>query len=286
MTLVVRPKSSFFRVKVVAAGVALVVHGSVVALLMTGLSPEPGSGPVIKTMTTELIAMAPPVETTEPLSLDPQSVPDVASPETEPQPVPEPEPLPESPPQPEPKPKPKPKPKPAPPSENSAAEIAAADLARKRVADEKRQEELARQKREQQQQERQREKAAQQQQAQDAELARQRHAANLAAAAASAEENRQRLADSQQYVPISKKAPDYPRRALGQRLEGDCTVGYTVTPQGHVQAPKVVGECHPLFVRPSIEAAKAFKYQPRLINGMAVAVPNVRNTFHYKIEDR
>lgn len=280
MTLVVRPTSSFFRVKVVAAGVALVVHGSVVALLMMGLSPEPGSGPVIKTMTTELIAMAPPVETTEPLSLDPQSVPDVASPETEPQPVPEPEPLPESPPQPE--------PKPVPPSDNSAAEVAAADLARKRVADEKRQEELARQKREQQQQERQREKAAQQQrkQAQDAELARQRHAANLAAAAASAEENRQRLADSQQYLPISKKAPDYPRRALGQRLEGDCTVGYTVTPQGHVQAPKVIGECHPLFVRPSIEAAKAFKYQPRLINGMAVAVPNVRNTFHYKIEDR
>lgn len=280
MTLVLRPTSSFFRVKVVAAGVALMVHGSVVALLMMGLSPEPGSGPVIKTMTTELIAMAPPVETTEPLSLDPQSVPDVASPETEPQPVPEPEPLPESPPQPE--------PKPVPPSDNSAAEVAAADLARKRVADEKRQEELARQKREQQQQERQREKAAQQQrkQAQDAELARQRHAANLAAAAASAEENRQRLADSQQYLPISKKAPDYPRRALGQRLEGDCTVGYTVTPQGHVQAPKVIGECHPLFVRPSIEAAKAFKYQPRLINGMAVAVPNVRNTFHYKIEDR
>ena len=267
MTLVVpSPKSSFFRVKVMAVSVALVVHGSVVALLMMGLNPEPGSGPVIKTMTTELIAMAPPMETTEPLSLDPQSVTDVAPPESPPQP----------------------EPKSAPPSENSAAEIAAADLARKRVADEKRQEELARQKREKQQQEQQREKAAQQQlkQAQDAELARQRHAANQAAAAASAEENRQRLADSQQYLPIFKKAPDYPRRALDQRLEGDCTVDYTVTPQGHVQAPKVVGECHPLFVRPSIEAAKAFKYQPRLVNGMAVAVPNVRNTFHYKIEDR
>ena len=59
---------------------------------------------------------------------------------------------------------------------------------------------------------------------------------------------------------------------------------YTVTPQGRVADPQVAGECHPLFVRPSLAAAKTFRYQPRIVAGQAVAVVGVKNTFHYRIE--
>jgi len=45
----------------------------------------------------------------------------------------------------------------------------------------------------------------------------------------------------------------------------------------------VVGQCHPLFVKPSLAAAKRFRYQPRVVDGQAVAVANVKNTFTYKI---
>ena len=90
--------------------------------------------------------------------------------------------------------------------------------------------------------------------------------------------------DVRQYLPISKQAPDYPQRALDKGIEGDCTVEYSVTPQGKVDNPKVVGNCHPAFIRPSLVAAATFRYQPRLIDGQAVTVPGVRNTFHYKIQ--
>lgn len=91
-------------------------------------------------------------------------------------------------------------------------------------------------------------------------------------------------ADVRQYLPISKQAPDYPQRALDKGIQGDCTVEYSVTPQGTVDNPKVVGNCHPAFIRPSLVAAATFRYQPRVIDGQAVTVPGVRNTFHYKIQ--
>ncbi|AZE54893.1 Ferric siderophore transport system, periplasmic binding protein TonB [Pseudomonas synxantha] len=90
--------------------------------------------------------------------------------------------------------------------------------------------------------------------------------------------------DSRQYQPLSKAAPDYPERALDKNIEGDCTLEYSVNIQGRVENPKVLDGCHPLFIRPSLAAANTFRYQPRVVDGKAVVVPAVRNTFHYRIK--
>lgn len=90
--------------------------------------------------------------------------------------------------------------------------------------------------------------------------------------------------DSRQYQPLSKAAPDYPERALDKNIEGDCTLEYSVNIQGRVENPKVLDGCHPLFIRPSLAAANTFRYQPRVVDGKPVAVPVVRNTFHYRIK--
>ncbi|WP_312966622.1 energy transducer TonB, partial [Stutzerimonas kunmingensis] len=108
-----------------------------------------------------------------------------------------------------------------------------------------------------------------------------------AARAEAAERARQAAAAeaaSRQYLPIAKKPPVYPQRALDAGLQGSCTVSYTVDVDGRVRSPEVVGDCHPLFIRPSLTAAKSFRYQPRIVDGRAVAVPDVKNTFHYRIE--
>jgi protein TonB len=89
--------------------------------------------------------------------------------------------------------------------------------------------------------------------------------------------------DIKGYLPVSKQAPDYPTRAMDQGLEGECTVSYTVNAQGRIENPKAEADCHPLFVRPSINAAKQFQYQPRMVNGQAVSVAQVRNVFQYRI---
>lgn len=112
--------------------------------------------------------------------------------------------------------------------------------------------------------------------------ARQAEAERQAAAAARARAEAE--AASRQYLPIAKQAPDYPQRALDRRIEGECTVVYTVDAQGRVADPQIVGNCHPLFIKPSLAAAKRFRYQPRVVDGQAVAVANVKNTFTYRIQ--
>ncbi|MCQ4295182.1 energy transducer TonB [Pseudomonas stutzeri] len=116
------------------------------------------------------------------------------------------------------------------------------------------------------------------------EARRQAQATERAEAAERARQAAAAEAASRQYLPIAKKPPVYPQRALDSGLQGSCTVSYTVDAQGRARSPKVVGDCHPLFIRPSLTAAESFRYQPRIVDGRAVPVPDVRNTFHYRIE--
>lgn len=89
------------------------------------------------------------------------------------------------------------------------------------------------------------------------------------------------------YLPIVKVAPIYPQRAVTRGIEGYCVVSYTVTRQGTVRDPVVVqDQCtSSLFHRASRQAALKFKYKPRVVDGEAREVPNVRNKFTFKLED-
>ena len=84
------------------------------------------------------------------------------------------------------------------------------------------------------------------------------------------------------YLPIVKVAPIYPRRALARGLTGTCTVKYTVTTAGTVKDVEVVPEMcsDEIFVRSSIEAAKRFRYKPRVIDGLAVQVSVIYNKIY------
>ncbi|UUY09045.1 energy transducer TonB [Pseudomonas sp. J452] len=241
-----------------AAVVAVGLHGLVLGLLLfhwPDTTPEP---PQVRTLTTRLISLAPPAPPAPP---QPEVV------------------VPPAPPLPEQLVKPVEAPKPDPRLQQQKLELEQAALARKRVEEQKRTEQRQEQQRiEQQRLEQQRREVEAQVQQQQQRLAEQQ------AQAAERARQAEAAAASRQYLPIAKDAPDYPERALDKGIQGDCTVSYRVNPQGRVESPQVVGDCHPLFVRPSLTAAKTFRYQPRIVDGQAVAVEGVKNTFHYRIE--
>ncbi|QKE65548.1 TonB family protein [Aquipseudomonas campi] len=236
-----------------AAVVAVGLHALVLGLLLfhwPDTTPEP---PQVRTLTTRLISLAPPAPPAPP---QPEMV---VAPPVPLEPV-----------------KPVEAPKPDPRIQQQKLEQAA--LARKRVEEQKRDEQRQEQQRiEQQRLEQQRREA-------EAQAQQQRLAEQQAQAAERARQVEAAAAASRQYLPIAKDAPDYPERALDKGIQGDCTVSYRVNPQGRVENPQVVGDCHPLFIRPSLSAAKSFRYQPRIVDGQAVAVEGVKNTFHYRIE--
>jgi len=231
--------------------VSVALHSAVVAFLVLGWSMEQSlPEPVPSTLKTRLVML--PAE------------PVMAPPAPEPVPVVTPAPVVEARPE-------VVKPKVDP--QIQARKLEQAALARKRVEEQK-QAQVEQQK-------------AAQQRAEQVEVQRQQAVAEQARVAAAYNARRAQqaaAADVRQYLPISKQAPDYPQRALDKGIQGDCTVEYSVTPQGKVDNPKVVGNCHPAFIRPSLVAAATFRYQPRMVDGQAVTVPGVRNTFHYKIQ--
>lgn len=244
LSIAPRDTAGFWR-NSLAASFAVALHVGVLAVLMLGWSTEKPVVEAPRVMHTQLVMLPPaPAPVPEPVAV-------AAPPPPEPVAVPVP-------------------PKPVVDPQIQAQKLEKAALARKRVEEKKAE----------QQQERlateQRNRELEQQR-----LSQERLAAQRAQPAAPAPAP---VFDSRQYQPLSKEAPDYPERALDKNIEGDCSVEYTVNTQGRVENPKVLDGCHPLFMRPSLAAANTFRYQPRIVEGKAVAVPAVRNTFHYRIK--
>lgn len=245
LTMAPRDASGLWR-NSLAASLAVALHVGVLAALMLGWSTQKPVVDAPRVMHTQLV-MLPPAPAPEP-------EPVVAAP-APPEPVVIPVPV-----------------KPVVDPQVQAQKLEKAALARKRVEDKKIEQQQERLASEQRNRELEQQRLDQQRLA--AEKAR---AATPAPAPAPA-------FDSRQYQPLSKEAPDYPERALDKNIEGDCTLEYSVNTQGRVENPKVLDGCHPLFIRPSLAAANTFRYQPRIVDGKAVAVPAVRNTFHYRIK--
>ncbi|KAF0865970.1 energy transducer TonB [Pseudomonas sp. LD120] len=258
------PTASGFWRNSLAATLALALHAGVLAALVLGWPVDKPKVEAPAVLTTQLVMLAPAVAPAEPLP----ALAEVAPPAP---------PVPAAPPAAALEP-----PKPRVDPQAQAQKLEQAALARKRVEDQQREQAQQRRQRERLDAE-QRQRDAEQRLAQEQAQAQRAEQARLAAERAR-QQAAQAAADSRQYQPLSKEAPDYPQRALDKHLEGDCTVEYSVNPQGRVEKPKVIDGCHPLFMRPSLAAVATFRYQPRLINGRAVTVPAVRNTFHYRIQ--
>lgn len=239
-----------------AALLTLALHASVLALLLANWPVEKPPAQSISTISMQLLSLplpAPVVEAAPPVPVE-VAPPEVHAP-VEPQVDPR----------------------------IAQQKLEQAAVAHKRVEQKRLEQERQHKRQEQARLKQQQREQAQQRQAAEQLAAQQRQQA-ADAAAEQARKAETAAAASRQYLPIAKQAPAYPQRALDKGIEGECTVSYTVNARGRVEQPEVVGACHPLFIRPSLAAAQSFRYQPRVIDGRAVAVPNVKNTFTYRIE--
>jgi protein TonB len=78
-------------------------------------------------------------------------------------------------------------------------------------------------------------------------------------------------------------APEYPDRALNDRVSGDVTVQYTVDQKGRTRDVRVVQSNPPgVFDRAAIDAISRWHYRPAKYNGQPVAVP-VRTHIVFKL---
>jgi protein TonB len=86
-------------------------------------------------------------------------------------------------------------------------------------------------------------------------------------------------------LPLVNVTPNYPTRAASRGIEGWCQVSFTVTGNGDVRDVIVVdAEPAGIFDSSSIRAAERFKFQPKVVDGVGVDVPNVQYVFRYQLE--
>lgn len=90
------------------------------------------------------------------------------------------------------------------------------------------------------------------------------------------------------FLPLVAIAPQYPTRAAQRGVEGWCLVSFTVDGLGNVVEDSIVvvdAEPASMFDRSSLRAAARFKFQPRVVDGQGVPVPDVQYLFRYELED-
>lgn len=95
-------------------------------------------------------------------------------------------------------------------------------------------------------------------------------------------------ASDSEMLPIVTMEPQYPQRAASRGIEGWCLVSFTVTAQGTVDSDSIqVIDADPknIFDSASRRAVSRFKFNARVSDGEAIAVPGVRYLFRYNLAE-
>lgn len=85
------------------------------------------------------------------------------------------------------------------------------------------------------------------------------------------------------FQPMTPPVPVYPRRAIGQGLEGHCDVHLSVSPRG--EPYNVQARCsHAMFERAARIAVQKVKFAPKIRDGLPVTVTGVVYPLEFRLE--
>jgi len=82
---------------------------------------------------------------------------------------------------------------------------------------------------------------------------------------------------------ITRVVPVYPELPKRIRMPGEVSVEVIISPDGRVESTRVVSG-HPMFVTAALQAARGWRFEPTLLNGVAVRVTGVI-TFVFKLNE-
>lgn len=84
-------------------------------------------------------------------------------------------------------------------------------------------------------------------------------------------------------ISLIRVTPQYPARALQNGLEGHAIVQFDVLADGSVTNVSIIESSDKLFERSSIEAAKRFRFKPRVVEGVPQITTGLQNLFRYEM---
>lgn len=89
---------------------------------------------------------------------------------------------------------------------------------------------------------------------------------------------------NQQALPLYRIEPNYPMKALKRQIEGYVIMKFTIGPTGKpIDIEVVEAEPKRLFEREARKALRKWKYQPKIMDGRAIAQPNQKIKLEFQI---
>jgi len=90
---------------------------------------------------------------------------------------------------------------------------------------------------------------------------------------------------ARELTPLVRTLPEYPMRALMNKIEGFVLLRFTVTESGAVAEPEVIRSDPPgVFDSSALRSIRRWKYQPQLVAGKPVSVISVAR-INYVLEE-
>jgi len=85
-------------------------------------------------------------------------------------------------------------------------------------------------------------------------------------------------------VPLVRVDPQYPPKARQRRIEGWVDIEFTIGPAGTVDNPKVIG-ANPsnIFENSALRAVRRWRYNPKVVDGVAVARHGVQVRIRFEL---
>ena len=85
-------------------------------------------------------------------------------------------------------------------------------------------------------------------------------------------------------VPLVRVDPQYPPQARQRRIEGWVDIEFTIGPAGTVESPKVIGANPPsVFEQSALRAVRRWRYNAKMVDGVAVARHGVQVRIRFKL---
>ena len=82
---------------------------------------------------------------------------------------------------------------------------------------------------------------------------------------------------------IERRVPTYPEMGIRIRLQGVVAVEVIISPEGRVESVRAVSG-HPMLTQAALDAARAWRFAPTMLNGVPVRVTGVI-TFVFKLNE-
>lgn len=113
------------------------------------------------------------------------------------------------------------------------------------------------------------------------------------------------LADDQEFIPLFRPDPQYPRSMIRNRIEGHVVLSFSVDENGFVRNPEVVDDVminrrtgrvsapsgfrdpneQDPFVDAALNALERYRYAPKFVDGIAVPVHEVKTRIIFRIDE-